>query len=54
MALKIIFMGTPEFAVPILKSIHNSNNEIIEVSTPNPLKKKSWFKNKFSPVYEYS
>ena len=39
MALKIIFMGTPEFAVPILKSIHNSNNEIIEVYTQPPKKK---------------
>ena len=49
MALKIIFMGTPEFAVPILKSIHNSNNEIIEVYTQPP-KKKSRFKN-VSPIY---
>ena len=23
MSLKILFMGTPNFAVPILKSIHN-------------------------------
>ncbi len=33
MALKIIFMGTPNFAVPILKAIHESNHKILEVYT---------------------
>ena len=33
MAMKIIFMGTPEFAVPILRAIHESDNKIIEVYT---------------------
>ena len=33
MALKIIFMGTPNFAVPILKAIHNSDHKILEVYT---------------------
>ena len=28
MPLKILFMGTPEFAVPILKSIHNSKHNL--------------------------
>ena len=28
MALKIIFMGTPDFAVPILSSIKNSGREL--------------------------
>ena len=28
MALKIIFMGTPDFAVPILKSIIDSKHKI--------------------------
>ena len=31
--MKIIFMGTPEFAVPILRAIHESDNKIIEVYT---------------------
>ena len=33
MALKIIFMGTPNFAVPMLKAIHESNHKILEVYT---------------------
>ena len=33
MALKIIFMGTPNFAVPILEAIHESNHKILEVYT---------------------
>ena len=33
MAMKIIFMGTPNFAVPVLKAIHESEHEILEVYT---------------------
>ena len=33
MALKIIFMGTPDFAVPILKSINKSKHKILCVYT---------------------
>ena len=40
MALKIIFMGTPDFAVPILKSVHESKHKILEVYTQPPTKKK--------------
>ena len=32
-------MGTPDFAVPILKSIHESEHEILEVYTQPPAKK---------------
>ena len=39
MALKIIFMGTPNFAVPVLEAIHQSDHEILEVYT-QPAKKK--------------
>ena len=38
MALKIIFMGTPNFAVPMLQAIHQSNHKILEVYT-QPAKK---------------
>ena len=38
MALKIIFMGTPSFAVPILESILNSQHHILAVYTQNPKK----------------
>ena len=39
MSLKIIFMGTPEFAVPILKTIHDSKHKILAVYTQSPKKK---------------
>ena len=38
MSLKIIFMGTPEFAVPALEAISKSY-EILEVYTQPPKKK---------------
>ena len=36
MSLNIIFMGTPEFSVPILKSIYKSKNKILAVYTQPP------------------
>ena len=33
MKMKIIFMGTPNFAVPILKAIYESEHKILEVYT---------------------
>jgi len=54
MTFKILFMGTPVFAVPILKSIHQSNHKILEVYTQPPKKKNRGQKISFSPVYEYS
>ena len=38
MALNIIFMGTPDFAVPILESIHRSEHNILAVYTQPPKK----------------
>ena len=40
MPFKILFMGTPDFAVPILQSIFETNNKILEVYTQPPKKKK--------------
>ena len=40
MALKIIFMGTPEFAVPILKSIYYSDHKLQAVYTQSQKKVK--------------
>ena len=54
MALKIIFMGTPQFSVPILKSLHNSTHKIIEVYTQPPKKKDRGQKLNFTPIYDYS
>lgn len=50
MALKIIFMGTPDFAVPILESINKSNHKILEVYTQPPKKKNRGQKILSSPV----
>ena len=52
MALKIIFMGTPDFAVPILKSIYKSNHKILEVYTQSPKKRDRGQKIFNSPIHE--
>jgi methionyl-tRNA formyltransferase len=52
MSLKIVFMGTPDFAIPILKSIHNSANKIIEVYSQPPKKKNRGQKIQKSPIHE--
>ncbi len=54
MALKIIFMGTPDFAVPILQSIKESNHQILEVYTQPPQKKNRGQKESFTSVYNFS
>ena len=54
MSFKILFMGTPEFSVPILKSVFETNNEILEVYSQPPKKKKRGQKFKNSPIHEYS
>ena len=54
MALKIIFMGTPEFSVPILRSIHNSKHSVIEVYTQPPKKKNRGQLINLTPIHEFS
>ena len=54
MSFKILFMGTPEFAVPILKSINNSKHKILEVYTQSPKKKNRGQKIQNSPVHNFS
>ena len=54
MALKIIFMGTPDFAVPILQSINNSKHNILAVYTQPPKKKNRGQKEKISSVHSFS
>ena len=54
MPLKIIFMGTPEFSVPILKSIKDSSHEVLAVYTQPPKKKSRGQKILKSPVHEYA
>ena len=51
MAFKIIFMGTPNFAVPILKSVNESKHKILEVYTQPPTKKNRGLKIQNSSVH---
>ncbi len=53
MALKIIFMGTPDFAIPALEAINQSNHQILEVYTQPPKKKNRGQKISLSPVHVY-
>ena len=50
MAQKIIFMGTPFFAVPILKSLHQNGYPISVVYTQPPQKSKRGQRVRKSPV----
>jgi len=54
MALKIIFMGTPEFSVPILKSIHNSKHNILQVYTQPPKRKNRGQSINLTPIHKFS
>ena len=50
MAYEILFMGTPEFSVPILKSL-NSKHKILSVFTQPPKKKSRGQKILKSPIH---
>ncbi len=52
MSLKILFMGTPEFAVPVLKSVFESNHELLAVYTRPPKKKFRGQKIINSPIHK--
>ena len=54
MALKLIFMGTPEFALPIMEAINHSSHKIAAVYTQAPKKSKRGQKIHISPVHQYS
>ena len=54
MSLKIIFMGTPELAVPILKTIHDSKHKILAVYTQSPKKKSRGQKISKTPIHIFS
>ena len=47
-------MGTPNFAVPILKSLYESKHKILEVYTQPPTKKNRGLKIQNSPIHEFS
>ena len=54
MSSNIIFMGTPEFAVPILDSIKNSKHKILTVYTNPPKKSNRGQKINLSPIHIYA
>ena len=54
MASKIIFMGTSEFAVPILKSLQESKHIILEVYTQPPKKRDRGQKLNLTPIHIFS
>ena len=51
---KIIFFGTPEFALPILKKIYNSKHEILMVYTQPPKKSFRGQKLNKTVIHEFS
>jgi len=54
MPLKIIFMGTPEFSIPSLKLLKESNHEVICVYTQSPKKKSRGQKILKTPIHTFS
>ena len=54
MAMKIIFMGTPYFAVPILQAIHESEHKILEVYTQPATKSGRGQKLNHSDIFNYA
>ena len=54
MPFKIIFMGTPEFSVPTLEVLNNSDFEILSVYTQSPKKSKRGQKINISPVQKFA
>ena len=54
MPLKIVFMGTPEFSVPSLKSLISNKFDIIKIYTQPPKKSKRGQKINASPIEEFS
>ncbi|MGB4107580.1 MAG: methionyl-tRNA formyltransferase [Alphaproteobacteria bacterium] len=51
MSLRIVFMGTPDFAVPALKALHESGHEIIAVYSQPPRPKGRGQQVQKSPVH---
>ena len=50
MSKKIVFMGTPMFAVPILKSLYQNGYPIVYVYTQPPKRSQRGQKTNISPI----
>ena len=53
MSFKILFMGTPNFAVPILKALFESKHKILETYTQPPKKKDRGQKTHKSATHDF-
>ncbi len=53
-ALKIIFMGTPEFSVPALTSLIDAGHDIVAVYSQPPRKSGRGMTKRLSPVHHYA
>lgn len=53
-ALRIVFMGTPDFAVPALKALHDAGHEIVAVYSQPPRPKGRGQQVQKSPVHLYA
>lgn len=52
--MKIIFMGSPEFALPSLKAIHSSNHQIIAVYTQPPRMSGRGYKENRTAIHNHA
>lgn len=52
--MKIVFFGTPDFAVPSLKVLNNSNHEIVAVITAPDKERGRGRKVSYTPIKEYA
>lgn len=52
--MKIIFMGTPDFSIPSLKSIYKSNHELLGIVTAPDKERGRGQKITFTPVKEFA
>ncbi|MEJ5261964.1 MAG: methionyl-tRNA formyltransferase [Ignavibacterium sp.] len=52
--MNIIFMGTPDFAIPSLKAIHNSKHKLIAVVTTPDKERGRGQKITFTPVKQFA
>jgi len=53
-ALKIIFMGTPEFSVPALASLIAAGHDIVAVYSQPPRKSGRGMSERLTPVHQYA
>lgn len=52
--MKIIFFGTPDFAIPSLKILHQSENEVVAVVTAPDKQRGRGRKLSFTPIKQYA